>query len=310
MDGCIENPAAKTAAGDRLPVESDAVANAGDLEKALGPGVSSAIVEFLASREKAMEDRLLALGPGSRFEAGVKNVFGRLTEAPANMHQATVFAAASESDADADLRSRAPLLVAVSITIVFAQCSTVSAVVNGTLQPSCMQNDQCERSGTFCSLRGFSRCVYCGSHAPLDPEYLPNGDALNDGQSDRFVGINTTLAAEVCADFSLSGGKGWLPRVGCEWSKSWGGMHGLVGECFTPGDGVPIEPDYVTAWCDRCLSPITGKVDILTGFTAATETIESMSFSDWCERGAYEPSALASIVCSIVTVSWWALLLL
>eukprot|EP01051_Picozoa_sp_SAG22_P001205 SAG22_NODE_45_length_24718_cov_12.462448_8_plen_304_part_00 len=288
-----DSPAAHATAWSRNPLATGAAADQpgamaaepaegqADLERALGPDAAAAVTDFLASREKAMEVRLLTPGPGSRFEAGVRNVFGRLTEAPANMHQVTVFAASTESNADADLRRRTPLLLAVSVVIVFAQCATVSAVVNGTLQPSCKQNDQCERSGTFCSLRGFSRCVYCGSHAPLDPEYLPNGDALNDGQSDRFAGINETLAAEVCADFSLSGGKEWLPRVGCKF--------GMRGDCFTPGDGRPIEPAYVTAWCDRCLSPVTGSVDVLTGFTAATETIESMSFSDWCEPRGSRP---------------------
>lgn len=196
-----------------------------------------------------------------------------------NMHQALILWASAEEGEEhhADAAShRIPALLA-STFMVLGQCIVAVAVWLGAALPACSTSDQC-REGMYCNVGQMNRCVFCGTDVPLPEQSDPaTGGALNwpyssDGVSlnPNFVGYNTTLVAEVCAEPTN--------RLG---------LGGLMAS--TRGDEAMIMPESaVVSWCETCVRPldsnlrpqISGTVDPLTGAHLVAANVAAMGYFD------------------------------
>ena len=101
-----------------------------DLESALaglqsGERTAEETVDVL---DRYVESKLESVGT---IAPVVKSVVARLTEAPTNWHQSTVFYLTTKAEQDARLRTRAPLMAAVSFLMVFMQAASISAIIFG-----------------------------------------------------------------------------------------------------------------------------------------------------------------------------------
>ena len=66
-------------------------------------------------------DERYARRPEGGMDAAFQSAFARLSEAPTNWHQGTVFFLATEAQIDASMRRRAPLLYCVGLCMVLFQ---------------------------------------------------------------------------------------------------------------------------------------------------------------------------------------------
>lgn len=157
-----------------------------------------------------------------------------------------------------------------------------------------------------------SACAYCGTWAPLDWQYDPlTFDSYNFPEDlGRHLGFNRTHALEVCTDYtkSVSIWEG-CTYDDCEWEGGWNGPpegrgahpDGLAYTCvdirggpeppwervqvMCPGASVMGEPspkyeEYVQNWCTRCVDPLSGAVDGLTGWLLPANHVNSMALFD------------------------------
>ena len=177
----------------------------------------------------------------------VRGVVARLTEAPTNFHQATVYFLMTDAPQDEAMARRAPLLYAGSLAMVMLQSVTAIGVAVGTIIPSCATSDQCG-TGTFCEVGGRDRCVFCGGDVPLpletegtctflDPRVTRTFTAADAGCTSRnnaedlnHVGFNLTRVLQVCT----------MPYIGRD------GLDGLGNRVFFPNTSV-------AAWCESCV---------------------------------------------------------
>eukprot|EP01043_Picozoa_sp_COSAG02_P036646 COSAG02_NODE_2698_length_8208_cov_10.377482_4_plen_163_part_00 len=86
-----------------------------------------------------------ALGGGAG--GGVKSAVARLTEAPANFHQACVHFAVSDAPEDVAMmkgNKTAMLLLSSGLMVLFQTVACIAMLV-GAFLPSCFSSDQCER---------------------------------------------------------------------------------------------------------------------------------------------------------------------
>ena len=210
-----------------------------------------------------------AEGAASPLAAAVRGVVARLTEAPTNFHQATVYFLAAAAPGDEAMARRAPLLYAGSLAMVGLQSATAAGVWTGTMLPSCATSDQCG-AGTWCTVDWRDRCVYCGGDVPMPREtegactYELTGaggewtvaDAActtrNNAYDLNHVGFNRTLVAEVCT-------LPYTERVG---------MRQNGHKATYPGASV-------ASWCEACVRN-DGTVDPLTGYSLIAGNLAAM----------------------------------
>ena len=105
----------------------------------------------------------------------------------------------SSDPADAHMKKWVPLMLSISVLMIFAQLATVIAVAVGTLTPACRTSDQCPM-GYYCAVGLSDRCQYCGSHHPVIMQYGPDGETYNNVFDYRYAGFNRTYVREVCTD--------------------------------------------------------------------------------------------------------------
>lgn len=230
------------------------------LEAALRSREAQIEAKFKAELDRLRVELRLDNGENSSLSFVIRSAVARLTEAPPNLHQATVmFAAGSiyHTGESGSGRWRIGSLVA-SALIVLGQSMVVVGVFTGTVLPSCARSDQCDRKGTFCSVDVGGRCWYCGSDAPLPAQAdRATGGRLNEVHALDYAGFNTTLVTEVCAS--------------------------PVEQRVTNGVGDEvIRPDtFVQSWCDACVHAIDGHVDDLSIPILIQANVAAMGLFDW-----------------------------
>ena len=127
------------------------------------------VLEILAAKVIDLEQELAAAAqtkqPHPGIEGTVRAVYGRLTEAPTNWHQATIYFFATDAEEDSTMRARAPFMAIFGALMVFGQAATAMAIITGSITKSCTANNQCD-NGFWCSdVEG--QCQYCGEDVPL-----------------------------------------------------------------------------------------------------------------------------------------------
>jgi hypothetical protein len=211
----------------------------------------------------AVDERILAQArdPGS---GGLSAMISHLVAVAAarvdlNYHQCTVYFLTTEAEEDAELRAKAPLLLAGSCVIVVVQCATAMAIYMGNLYPACASDDFCEK-GEYCNLMN-PRCTRCGTNLPMPIQTNAAGETFNYYLDPRFVGYNSTLAAELCYDPVATIGVDAL------------------------GLPAPFTARTVEAWCRNCFAVehpgVSGSVDPMTSTMKATMRVDSMDQLDW-----------------------------
>jgi len=199
---------------------------------AAGSGAADAAKAVDLGDLEALEQLDAAAGGGSSGggEPPADEGEALLSDPPENWHMATLFAFKTD---DADLRRRAPLMFAGAAFMVIFQTLCIIGVAVGTMSPSCASNMQCN-SGNYC-FAGFNRCEACGyAFLNLGREVTADGDVLNDPNSDRFVGYNTTHAAEFCEE---DGPNSYMRTAG-----------------QLPGTTMQLEPQKAAeSWCAACV---------------------------------------------------------
>jgi hypothetical protein len=183
-------------------------------EEAESPTTVAELYRLLQVRQGETDAQMAELKEAPNAEI----LFKRRSEVPTNLHQATVFLAASDDPADA---TWALLLFAGGWLMVLLQCAVVIGVLMGTVTVSCASNAQCD-VGTYCRV-GLGRCHFCGDVIPLAIEvegactcsydkYLESGETCEEYREDdacttynkpddlNFVGFNKTATRMMCAD--------------------------------------------------------------------------------------------------------------
>ncbi len=115
----VANPASADAADEEKPAVSRADVEAAIAAAPDGSAAALQLVDPYYAAQLGEVDRRLA-GEGS-----VLGVFARMTEAPSNWHQATVFALGSDAPEDAALKARAPAMFGLVVFMVALQCMTM-----------------------------------------------------------------------------------------------------------------------------------------------------------------------------------------
>jgi len=93
-----------------------------------GPLVTRAeLKRELAKLERASASAIMATSSGGGSGAASQAVYARLTEAPTNWHQASVFALVSDAPEDAPLKARAPFQFGIGFAMVACQVRAPAA---------------------------------------------------------------------------------------------------------------------------------------------------------------------------------------
>jgi hypothetical protein len=238
-------------AGPASP-RADAGAIIADIEAARRDGTATVeqAMQLMEANIAELEERLVQ--GGTPAEAAMRSLVARLTEAPTNLHQATVYFAGREPEHEDAGKAMVSFLA--GLAIVGLQSAVAVGVVMGTVSPSCISSDQCA-AGTFCAVGGAQRCWYCGENAPLPAQIDPaTGGTLNDAYATNFASYNLTGVAEVCADPSLS-----VMQVSL-------GTHQDTADA--------------TSWCEACVRN-DGTVDPLTPTAHIADNVAAMGLFDW-----------------------------
>ena len=132
-------------------------------------------------------------------------------------------------------------------------------MISGTLYPACASSDQCSQKGTYCQVGDVGRCNHCGQRAPLPVQTDPTtGGKLNDAFAADYVGFNTTLVVDICADPTDRLGKANGLGERFVWSKA-----------------------TVQSWCEACVHAIDGQVDDLTVASQSQANANAKGPFDW-----------------------------
>eukprot|EP01048_Picozoa_sp_COSAG05_P013825 COSAG05_NODE_1509_length_4688_cov_77.656788_2_plen_471_part_00 len=195
----------------------------------------------------------------SGLDGRVRKVFGQLTEAPTNWHQATVFFFASEAVEDAEMRAKAPRMAIAGGLIILFQITTAFAISTGSILPACIHNEQCP-SGQWCqssvSTGKAGTCQFCGEDVPLPLQYPSEGNTWNNPYDPNYSGWNKTALAELCAN-----------PVDSE------GTTSVAANYYTAAE--------VTNWCDNCHEVETGNVRMMTWTSRMEDNVAAMGVYDW-----------------------------
>ena len=97
------------------------------------------------------------------------------------------------------MKKRVPLMLGISVLMIFTQLATVIAVAVGTLTPACRTSDQCD-NGYYCAVGLSDRCQYCGSHSMAIMQYGEDGKTYNNVFDYRYAGYNRTFVREICTN--------------------------------------------------------------------------------------------------------------
>ena len=243
VDDDIESPAmaaAVAALRDSSATESAAVA---------------ALARLLTAREAALTEKLTAGGSAiaaAPQDAAVRWYFANLVHAPPNWFQATVyFATLPPDDADGAAAAWSLLSLVASMFMVVGQCLAATAVFSGTINKSCGTSDQCPEAGTYCHVGGNSRCLFCGSDAPLPG--VSNGSPTQQAWSEGDSLHNSSLVAAMCA----------APTD----------REAYAGNTFPAS--------AVASWCETCVHPIDFTVDQMSFNAVVAENMSAMGVYDW-----------------------------
>jgi hypothetical protein len=246
-----------------------------------------ALEAWLQSRQQQPQPKpLQSAGAPAEWSSAVKSIVAHLTEAPMNWHQVTVFALSRQCDGeDETLRRKGPLLFAVGALMVLMQTTTVIGVLQGTLYPSCKNNDQCPSKGTFCAIGGRypsdPNCWYCGTTAPLGAQLdKQSGGILNHIEAgDLYAGMNSTYARLMCNDpINFVWGEN-LPPLSAYPAGSRGVKVGFGTE--ERREQNPLWIEYIKSWCDACFHLETGTVSETTGWSIPADNITTMGLADF-----------------------------
>lgn len=196
MGGIVGNPllSERTSSMDARAESSDVEApqTVEDMERLM-----DARVKALELRLEELETQLTQGGPG--VETTIKAVVARLTEAPTNWHQSSVYFAALPLEHE-DAGSSSCVMVS-GVMMVLGQCMALMGVFIAAFIPSCENSDQCTQQGTFCWLGRTDRCEPCGQSNPLQVQTDPaTGGTLNEPDAVDFAGWNTTAVGEICVN--------------------------------------------------------------------------------------------------------------
>jgi hypothetical protein len=219
--------------------------------------------------------------------------------------QATVYALASTEAEDQALRQRSPVLLCISLLIVFLQLVTLVAVGYHTMSPPCNDNnDHCPYDGTFCKARGTgeqARCGTCGNYGPMGYEYdETTGKMYNQMMTDGsnkdpdFVGYNMTHVELVCAKPSLSVSLAkYIPGATC-FKPAENPASKRFEDRYEPtvctgatqiGQPSPNIDKYIELWCEACLVEMypggPKLVPLVTGHDVAINNVQNMRATDW-----------------------------
>jgi hypothetical protein len=264
----VETALAKGGVG---PAEAAAAMRA--MEAVLAEREERAQAELAAVRAE-LQDMRTAVGASARagmdpLKSAVLDTVAKLTEAPCNFHQATVYFCASDELADEEYARKAPVLMLTSWLLVLLQCMASMGVYVGTFRPSCASSDHCA-PGLYCENSGGRRCIFCGQDVPLPLDtdgpctfngFLTVSDPVcrtyNEPIDPNFSGFNLTRVATVCTT-------PYIDRVG---------LRADGGPYFLPAP-------MVKSWCERCVHAIDGTVDPLVRDAHAAANIGAMGFLD------------------------------
>eukprot|EP01046_Picozoa_sp_COSAG06_P059018 COSAG06_NODE_12063_length_1427_cov_2.798345_1_plen_291_part_10 len=261
----MDSPAADVAETAGGPETANPVAEKADVEQQpwaqfLEAHAAGSTSDELSARLllAAVDERILAQAQDSG-SSGLSAMINRLVAANTNWHQCTVYCLTTEAEEDAELRAKAPLLLAGSCVIVVLQCATAMAIYVGNFWPACASDDFCQK-GEYCNLE-ITRCARCGAEPPLPMQTNAAGETFNYNLDPRFVGYNSTAAAELCADP--------VAMIGVD----------------ALGQPTPYSARTVVAWCHSCFAVEhegrSGSVDPMTGPMKATMMVDSMDQLDW-----------------------------
>jgi hypothetical protein len=100
-------------------------------------------LDLMEARFEAREVKLCAeLGSAAPFEDAVRASVARLTEAPTNWHQGTVYYLGCQDPLDAAMKAKAPMMFAGGVVMVLAQVVVAAGLFVGTSLPAWGNNDQ------------------------------------------------------------------------------------------------------------------------------------------------------------------------
>ena len=213
---------------------------------------------------------------GSPFEHAVRSAIARIAEAPPNLHQYVAHIASSADEQDAEMKRWLPLAVLGSAALVLMQCMVTSGLYSAAIIPPCATSAQCE-APTYCQVGGNGRCGYCGESHPFPEQLDPtNGETLNLRTYDQdFAGFNATLVRHVCENPDQ-----WPADVPTEWAT----------------DDPTIRALRVRSWCETCVHPIDGTVDVTNSMQQMRLNLLAMGVYD------YVALVLASFIIALAVV--------
>jgi hypothetical protein len=267
----VKAPAPAKAALPADDAAGDGSTSRADLEAALAllnpqdgddPQTVEAMEAALRSREAELEAKFeaklaqleakLTEGDGP-LSSVARSVVAHLSEAPPNWHQATVLFASTQ-EPNARLRV---VSLAISMLIVACQCMVTVGVWVGTINKSCHTSDDCKTKGMFCMLGWTDRCHPCGGTTPLPWQTDPaTGGTLNWILAADYVGFNTSMITEVCADPT--------ERPGTD----------------DYGSEIRFAAAGVASWCETCVHN-DGQVHEVSTQSRAKSITDAMGPFDW-----------------------------
>lgn len=222
-----------------------------DIEVALKDGTLSHD-QALVLMQRQMEAKVSKLeaslqelqsGVGGPLEAGARSLIQRLSEAPPNLHQYTVFLAADIKE-EAAQTARLPCMMFAGFSMVLVQAAVTVGVLVGTAVPTCTTSDQCD-PGLYCHVGGRQRCNYCGSAGPPTGTQIIDGKECDGAQND--------------------------------WCSERYNYSGLMETCRDPG---PLSLDLIS-WCETCIRTIDGTVDPMSADIRFRDNVQMMGPFDW-----------------------------
>lgn len=250
--------------GRSAELQSDSSEAVVALEAALGEETVRLLQASFVIREgDGVPNSAIDSSAESSLSTIARRTFARLSEAPANYHQATIYFLQSPG-----VNTGAAMFF-VSCCITLFQALAATAIFVGADVKACSGQDQC-RSGTFCGQQarglGVIRCYYCGEDGPLDKETNAAGIVLNipqtawdgDPNGENYAGFNLTKVIGLCSD----------PRM----------EHPYMGTERNSNAAKTVQA--LQNWCHGCRYS-DGTVDPSSWFGQAQANEQAMSLFDW-----------------------------
>ena len=217
-----------------------------------------------AEAARALRKAIAAGAPPERGALGA--LAGRLSEAPTNMHQVTVFLLTTkDAVAAAEYPAYwAPGMLLLGVAVVLVQTLAMVSVLRGTSNVSCLTSDQCG-GGSYC-FADLKRCIPCGSDAsPLATQTnATSGATFNNYWDKRFAGYNSSEALRVCSS----------PETAQFY------IIDLETPPYLRSELAGVGEEAARSWCDACVSMPTGDVNGQTVISQAVNAaVDASVFS-------------------------------